>query len=100
MAMIEKRSPAQQRSLRVSNLLPGQESRLSRQETFVCASSFPVSKQHFSRQPALARENRKDAFNKVVLCSLTAEDTLDPGARNDLLEAHVLVGIDKRDVTD
>ena len=82
------------------DLLPGQESRLSRESTLVCAGLLPVSKQHFSRKPALAIENRSDAFDKVFLCSLTAEDALDSGARNDLLEAHALIGIDKRDVTD
>src|SRR5437879_8017494 len=81
-------------------LLPGQESRLSREKTLVCAGSLPVGKQHFSREPALALENRKDAFNKVFFRGLTAEDALDSGERNDLLEAHALVGIDKRDVTD
>src|SRR5712691_2358359 len=73
------------------DLLRGQESRLSREKSLVCAGLLPVSKQHFSWEPALALENRKDAFNKVFLCSLTAEDALDSGARNDLLEAYALI---------
>src|SRR2546425_8518661 len=44
------------------DLLPGQESRLSGEKTLVCAGLLPVSIQHFSREPALALENRKDAL--------------------------------------
>src|SRR3989442_6705384 len=49
------------------DLLRRQETRFSREKTLVCAVLLPVSKQHFSWEPALALENRKDAFNKVFL---------------------------------
>src|SRR6266705_665132 len=49
------------------DLLRRQESRFSREKTLVYAVLLPVSKQHFSREPALAIENRKAAFNKVFL---------------------------------
>src|SRR5207245_7991462 len=48
------------------DLLMGQESRLNRERTLVRAGLLPVRKQHFSREPALAPENRTDAFNKML----------------------------------